>query len=147
MISILEGNKALYLTEMCSLHFVLGSNPTTACSVLYICPDIMPTSLATEVSNLQKRIAAKEAKYARLMALQVRPLRHEINALKMVLRAREKRVARKKIGSDGRGRKARFPGKCMACCKRWLGEPGGCAHNLKLCAKSKCFLKKGGLRK
>ena len=130
-------------SRCCEIKMFEVQNPTAACNSPYIGLEAMPTSLSTEVSNLRKKIALKEAKHNRLMAIVIRPLKHEIKALKATLRAKEKQVARAKVGSDPRGRKQRFPGRCMACCKRWLGEPGGCAHDLKLCAKTQVFFKKG----
>ena len=41
---------------------------------------------------------------------------------------------------QGAGRRPRFHGLCMACCKRALGEAGGPAHTFPLCAKTKAWL-------
>ena len=64
------------------------------------------------------------------------------------LRSDEKKAARNKLacgGSDpvvGRsGPKERFPGMCLPCCKRWLGEAGGFKHVKVKCVKTEAFLK------
>ena len=41
------------------------------------------------------------------------------------------------------GRRPRWPGKRVACCRRHLNLPGGSPHSKSLCAATQAWLKKG----
>ena len=62
---------------------------------------------------------------------------------KRVFRA-EKIKANGKGGIKQRGRKERWPGRCIACLKRFLQEPGGPVHNVRLCQATQREIKSKG---
>ena len=107
---------------------------------------VASVAMALTMSALSAKIVVRVRRRERLLKV-VRTLSAEIRVLSDKRRMLERQAARKRLGQDTRGRKQRFVGRCKACCMRWLNEPGGPAHETKLCLATKRWLKRGGLQR
>ena len=97
-------------------------------------------------------IGAIDSKLARLEKRRtaVKKQLQSLTAQITVLNGQRRRALQKKARQRGRvkekklGRSFRCPGRCLACVKRFNGEPGGPAHVRALCKATKSFLKRNG---